>query len=120
MKGPDRLKVLAVLAGTVFFSGLPQLWYNLTANARLVPSVFVELAQAGAVYGAICILVGLLLLALSLLLRTDHPYAMFLLGGLLAGGSLAWHLLWPGTVWLYFVLVGVLYFVLFGWRPEYE
>lgn len=118
MNALDRRHVLALLAGTLFFFGLPQLYYGLTGNEHVVPVAYIQLVRISFAFGAISVLAGLLLLALTLLLRVTNPYRPFIMGALLAAGSLIWHLVLPQTVWICFVGTALLFVVLFSWpRP---
>ncbi len=77
-------KSKTMLAGSLLTLGLPNVWSGLSDRDTYVPEALASTIGTGGLWGALLLVAGLLLLALSLLRSNDNPYGYFAFGGLLS------------------------------------
>ncbi|HPQ68214.1 MAG TPA: hypothetical protein PKW95_03740 [bacterium] len=109
----SRKTLLAMLAGSVFAIGLPQLWLNLAAQSNVLPNLLSSSFMGRPVTAVIMVVLGLFVLALAIWRRSENPYGYFSFGVLLTLVGVSFDFFHNLAGQFYFGALAVLYILLF-------
>ncbi len=109
----SRKTLLAMLAGSVFAIGLPQLWFNLAAQNNALPNLLSSSFMGRPVTAVIMVVLGLFVLALAIWRRSENPYGYFSFGVLLTLVGVSFDFFHNLAGQFYFGALAVLYTLLF-------
>lgn len=109
----SRETLSAMLAGSVFAIGLPQLCFNLAMQNHGWSNVFSSFFMGGSLIAIVPIVLGLIVLAIAIWRRSNNPYGFFSLGALLTIVGISLDFFSNPVGQFYFVTLAILYLILF-------
>jgi len=108
-----RKTLLAMLAGSVFAIGLPQLWFNLATQSRVMPNLFSSSFMGRPMIAIVPVSLGLFVLALAIWRRSNNPFGYFSLGVLLTLIGVSFDFFHNLAGQFYFGALAIVYIILF-------